>query len=265
MSFFNYTYDKNIIRKSKVETITSQVYYGEERSAGRTIYYFDKGGLLNRQAILDSNGIPKREYCFKTNARGDLVERIQKDYEFKRVDTVFYFRDYQGDKLIKDSSSLLPLAFYYDYDSKGKLLTKTINAMDGLVSVRRIILHTYDKSGRIVHIQETVYHPDFGPPGRVFSDRDIFYHKNGKVEKEVEKLDGQYSWMANAGTLNYSYDISGNLIQVTKPNGSSYVYGYDKKGLLIAIKKLMNFESDGFVEMENSFESVNKFSYTFRR
>jgi YD repeat-containing protein len=71
--------------------------------------------------------------------------------------------------------------------------------------------------------------------------------------------------MANKGSLYYSYDSIGNLIQLRKTTGSSYVYGYDKKGLLIAIKKLMNFESDGFVEMESSFESVNKFSYTFRR
>jgi YD repeat-containing protein len=235
MSFFNYTYDKNIIRKSKVETITSQGYYGEERSAGRTIYYFDKGGLLNRQAILDSNGIPKREYYFKTNARGDLIERIQKDYEFKRIDTVTFFKYYERGRLVKDSSSFIPIGYHYSYNRVGRLLATNLHSNFYGNITRREILNTHDRQGRIIHQLETVYQPSGDPAGSLFSDRDIFYHKNGKVEKEVEKLDGQYSWMANKGSLYYSYDSIGNLIQLRKTTGYSYVYVYDKKGLLIAI------------------------------
>ena len=39
-----------------------------------------------------------------TNSHKDLILRIQKDYENNKIDTAVYFKSYDRDKLIKDSS-----------------------------------------------------------------------------------------------------------------------------------------------------------------
>ena len=73
MTFFNYSYDKKLIKLKKVETLTIQMYFSDGKSSGKTIYHFDKEGLLTRQTIQDTIGILKSEFYFITNNHNDLI------------------------------------------------------------------------------------------------------------------------------------------------------------------------------------------------
>ena len=265
LNFFNYSYDKAIIKRNKVETVTIEMSFSEGKSSGKTIYHFDKEGLLTRQAILDSNGKLKREFYFTTNSHKDLISRIQKDYEYKRVDTVHYFKSYAGDKLIKDSSGEIPVSYHYEYTSKGNLFKTIVSSNFGLGNnIKRVTVNKFDILNRTTSSVETVFQNETDSTGTVFSDKDIFYDNNGKIEREVEKQNSKYSWMANKGSINYVYDLSGNLTQILRTNAASCIYTYNAKGLITTRKMTMNFDSDGIIDTETKIETFDKFSYTFR-
>jgi hypothetical protein len=78
-TFFNYSYDKTIIKLKKVETITIQMYFSDGKSSGKTIYHFDKEGLLTRQVIQDTTGIPKSEFFF------ELIITMKIPLEYKKT------------------------------------------------------------------------------------------------------------------------------------------------------------------------------------
>ena len=42
MAFFNYSYDNNIIKSNKVETVTIEMFFSDGKSLGKTTYHFDK-------------------------------------------------------------------------------------------------------------------------------------------------------------------------------------------------------------------------------
>jgi len=266
MTFFNYSYDKTIIKLNKVETLIIQMYFSDGKSSGKIIYHFNKEGLLTRQTIQDATGIPEREYYFSTNDHNDLISRIQKDYEHNRTDTVIYFKSYEGDKLIKDSSSDIPVSFNYEYTINGKLLKTIVNSNFGLgYNRKRVIINKLDSVDRIINIVETVYENEKDLRGSLFSNRDIFYYDNGKIEKEVEKINSNNPLFINKGSINYVYDSNGNLTQILRTNTASYTYTYNDKGLITTKKMDMNLESDDTLDTETKFETLYKFSYTFRQ
>ena len=266
MTFFNYSYDKTIIKLKKVETLTIKMYFPDGRSPGKTIYHFDKEGLLTRQTIQDTTGIPEREFYFTTNHHNDLISRIEKDYEHNKIDTVIYFKSYEGDKLIKDSSSDIPVSYSFEYAKNGELLKTIVNTNFGLgFNRKREIINKLDSSDRIINIVETVYENEKDLKGALFSNRDIFYYDNGKIEKEVEKINSQYAWMHNKGSVSYVYDSSGNLTQILRTNAASCTYTYNDKGLITTSKMDMMIESDDIVDLETKFETLDKYSYTFRQ
>ena len=266
MTFFNYSYDKNIIKSKKVETVTIEMYFSDGKRSGKTIYHFDKEGLLTRQIIQDATGIPEREFYFTTNYHNDLISRIQKDYEHNKIDTVIYFKSYEGDKLIKDSSSGNPISFNYEYTKNRKLLKTIVNTNFSLgYNIKRIIINKLDSLDRIINIVETIYQNEKDLTGTLFSNRDIFYYDNGKIEKEVEKINNQYSLMDNNGSISYMYDSSGNLTQILRTNAASYIYTYDDKGLITTKKMDMKLESDDFLDTDTKIETFDKYTYTFRQ
>ena len=266
MTFSNYSYDKTIIKLKKVETLTIQMYFSDGRSPGKTIYHFDKEGLLTRQTIQDTIGIPKSEFYFITNNHNDLISRIQKDYEHNRIDTVTYFKSYEGDKIIKDSSSDIHISFNYEYNKNGKLLKTIVNTNFGLgYNTKRVIINKLNSLDRIINIVETVYQNEKDFKGSIFSNRDIFYYDNGKIQKEVEKINSNNPLFANNGSINYVYDSNGNLTQILRTNAASYVYTYNDKGLITTRKMDMNLESDEFLDTDKKIETFDKYSYTFRQ
>lgn len=266
MAFFNYSYDKTIIKLKKVETLTIQMYFPDGRSPGKTIYHFDKEGLLTRQTIQDTIGIPKSEFYFITNNHNDLISIIQKDYEHNRIDTVIHFKSYEGDKIIKDSSSDIHISFNYEYNKNGKLLKTIVNTNLGIgYNTKRVIINKLDSLNRIINIVETVYQNEKDLKGTLFSNRDIFYHDNGKIQKEVEKINSNNPLFANNGSINYVYDSNGNLTQILRTNAASYIYTYNDKGLITTRKMDMNLKSDEFLDTDTKIETFDKYSYTFRQ
>ena len=266
MTFFNYSYDKTIIKLKKVETITIQMYFSDGKSSGKTIYHFDKKGLLTRQTIQDTTGIPEREFYFITNNHNDLISTIEKDYEHNRIDTVIYFKSYEGDKLIKDSSSDIPVSYSFEYAKNGELLKTIVNTNFGLgFNRKRVIINKLDSLDRIINIVETVYQNEKDLKGTLFSNRDIFYYDNGKIEKEVEKINSNNPLFVNSGSINYVYDSNGNLTQILRTNAASYTYTYNDKGLIATKKMDMILERDDFLDIDTKFETLDKFSYTFRQ
>lgn len=157
-AFFNYSYDKALIKRNKVQTVTIQTGFSDGKSAGKHIYEFDKVGLLNKQSIYDSGGNLKREIHFKTNSQHDLHSMIQNDFEYNRVDTIRYFKSYKGNQLIRDSSSRMPIVHYYEYSPHGERLKTVITANLGLGNnMKRVIINKLDSLNRIV----IVWQPSF--------------------------------------------------------------------------------------------------------
>jgi hypothetical protein len=266
MNFFNYSYDKTIIKSRKVKTVTIEMYFSNGKSSGKTIYHFDKEGLLTRQTIQDTTGIPKSEFYFIANNHNDLISRIEKDYEHNRIDTVIYFKSYEGGKLTKDSSSDIPASYSYEYAKNGELLKTIVNSNFGLgYNRKRVIINKLDSFDRVINIVETIYLNEKDLKGTTVSNRDIFYYDNGKIEKEVEKVNSNNSLFANNGSITYMYDSRGNLIQRLRTNAASYNYTYNDKGLIETKKMDLILNSDDFLDTDTKFETLDKFSYTFRQ
>lgn len=260
LSFFDYSYDKSIIRKNKVESVTINMSFSYGKSLSKSIYYFDKKGLLTKLSVLDSKGKLERDFYFLTNSHNDLISRIQKDYEYKRADTVHFFKYYAGSKLIKDSSSQIPISYIYEYSSNGNLMKTVVNSNFG----KRVASNKFDSLNRIINSIETVFQNEKDLTGTVFSDRDFFYGKNGKIEREVEKINSKIFWMANKGSINYVFDLRGNLTQIIRINADSYFFTYNDKGLITTKKTDLKLESDDIIETETKIDTFDKFSYTFR-
>jgi len=71
--------------------------------------------------------------------------------------------------------------------------------------------------------------------------------------------------MYNKGTINYEYDSSGNLTKMLRSNAASYSYVYNEKGLIATKKMLMYLKSEASIDKEKKFETIDKFTYTFRQ
>ena len=258
LNFFSYNYDKSILKRNKVETVTIETFYSDRVSSTKAIYHFDNQGLLKKQIILDSTGIALNEFYFITNSHEDLVTRIKKDYPSNKVDTVFYVKSYEKDKLIKDSSSDIPLSYNYEYNKAGKLSRTIIYSYFDLVNKkRRIILNRFDSSGKVINISETVYQNENDLTGSLFSNRDISYNQTGKIVKESEKLNNANSFLGNYGTIIYGYNSKGKLVKVLRENAASYFYTYNHQGLIKSQKMIMKID-------DTKVETLSKYTYTFR-
>ncbi len=265
-NFFNYTYYKELIKRNKVETATVEWNYKDGKGSGKSIYQFSKQGFLTKQIIIDQNDKVKSEYHFLTNSQGDLIRRIYKSYEYNTADTVHFFKAYKAGQLIKDSSSQIPIGYNYEYNSKGKLCKTVVNSNFSLGNKRsRVTIIKLDSLDRISNSIETVFENEQDSTGSIFSDREFFYNRDGKIEKEIEKLNSKNSWMANKGSINYMYDSSGNLTQLIKTNAASYFYTYDDKGLITTKKMLMELESDDIIDTATKIDSYDKYTYTFAK
>lgn len=266
LSFFSFSYDKSFLKNNRVETVTIERILQEGRKSNISIYHFDKEGLLDKQTIQNEKGVILCEFYFKPNSHSDLILRIKKDYQYKQVDTLKYYKYYEKNKLIKDSSSELPMSYLYEYNSKGKLIKSVIHSNFGLGNkVKRVTNNKLDSLGRISNSIETVFYNDNDSIGTLFSDRDFIYAANGKLEKEIEKVNSKNSWMANKGSINYVYDSNGNLKQLINASATSYSYTYNEKGLILTKRSRFKIEPDAFDDKGMDMESFDKYTYTFRQ
>lgn len=256
-AFFDYTYDKSLIRKNQVETVTIQTSYGDGINWGKSIFHFNKEGFLTKQLILDSTGTLLRTFHFKINAQTDLIAIIQEDLEIKRTDTTLYYKQYKNGLLFQDSCSTTPMRYNYEYNRNGILQKKITTAFGGTQNEKkRITLFQLDTLNRPIHVVDSLFTQN-NKEVVIISDRDYVYNKNGKVENIIEKIDGAHFEIINDGSWKYSYDSKGNLIQSTRNNDAFYFFTYDEKGLIIQCKTILQL--DEFEKMGR----IETFSYTY--
>lgn len=264
LNFFSFKYDKHLLKKNKVATITIEMFNQFESDSNKQIYSFDKEGVLKKCIIQDKKGNVLREFYFSTNSHKDLISKIQKDNETYKVDTILYFKNYENNKLIKDSSSELPVSYYYEYNAMGGLTKMVTNLNYGVgYKTKKVILNKFNHSGRISNSKEIVFENENDSVGKIVSDKYFFYSRKGKLEKEVEKFKSTFSLMSNTGTTNYIYDSRGNLIKVINTHGVTYTYTYNKKGLMITIKNGLELKPDALDTKGLKIESIEKFTYTY--
>lgn len=257
-AFFNYNYNRGLIKHNKVEVVIVNL-YSKGISSGKIKFYFDTAGLLIKEIISDSSENIKREFRFTTNSHKQIVGRKQIDYEFNRTDSVKYFKIYDGQKLVNDSSSEMPVRYEYVYDKKGNLINSIVYSNFGSGNMtKRVTEYTIDGFGRPSKIIETVYQKTKDSIGAVFSNRNIFYNEKGNVIKETESLNNENSWPANKGSITYVYDRFENLVQILQTNAASYKFTYNKMGLITS--KQTNITID-----ESNFETFHKYTYIFRK
>ena len=144
-SFLNYTYNKDLFKNNKIEAVTIESFYSGKKGSTTTTYHFNNRGLLIKQTRQDTVGILKKEIAFVFNSHNDITSRIEKDYEYKKNDTINFYKLYDGERLIKDSSGEIPDSYSYDYNKRGIILKTTIysNLGSGIIS-KRNILNTLD-------------------------------------------------------------------------------------------------------------------------
>lgn len=258
-AFYNYTYDKIIIQNNKIENVLIKSSLSNGTRLGKRLFHFDTEGVLEKQVIIDSSGIPLSEIYFKTNQRKDLVLRIHNDFELNKTDTVIYFKKYEGDNLIKDSSSEIPTSYCYEYDKNKRLIKTIINSNFGLENnIKRIIIYTRDSLGRTINVLETIYQNEKDKKGTPVSNRSISYNKKGKIVLELEKYKNNKTWMFNKGSTTYSYNSSGNLIQIIRTNTSTYKYRFNGQGLITILKTSIEVD-------ENKMDLIDQYNYTLRQ
>lgn len=251
-SFNNYTYSKEMIINNKIATVTINTYFPNGTKITTSVFYFDTSGILLSESTEDYNEKGSRQEYFIINKHKDLIETITKDLTFKRIDTVFYFKEYKDNKLVKDSSTFLNISDTYKYNKSGILVERTMNSPQR----KHVVKYNIDSSGKVGSITETDSQNGYSIPANQCSNRDIVYNSNGKKVQEIEKLNSNNSWMANNGTITYDYDKFGNLIQINKTNESIHKYTYNEKGLLLTDQ--IHIEFDDLKQ-----DMIDKYTYSY--
>ena len=254
-SFFDCSYDRQQVRKNKVESVTMDS-YSKGKISSQQIFYFDSTGLITKQIITNNIGKRARMFRFAFNKRGDLIRRTQVDDELHKTYIVNFYKQYFNGLLVKDSTDEMPVTEEYFYNEKGQKTRTIVTSNFGTV-FKRIITYTLDTLGWPERITEKEFQLQQDSVGILFSDRTVFYNKTGHIYREEETLTGPNAWMANKGSIRYTYDDRNNLIEIIRSNAATYKYTYDDRGLITS--KNMQPALD-----KSHFESGDRFSYKFR-
>ena len=258
-AFFDGTYSKDYIKRHGIRTV-ARTSYMETNHLTRTVYYFDKNGLIERQSIVDSNGKEQTRFVFKFNKFGDLSQRITLPYDDYRADTFIIQRKYNSKKIVKGSSTYSPLTAQYFYNKKGDRI-RTINPYNnGQVKLsRRIVDFEYDNRSRLVHVTDRVCSGSSDNVEQWMSDRTITYSID-KMQKIIEKIpNGEFP--TNKGNVEYSYDSLGNVISILSDAVVSRYFSYDNKGLLKSKREKF---PEGFDTLSGA-KITDEYTYTFQK
>ncbi|MFT3908887.1 MAG: hypothetical protein QM737_05635 [Ferruginibacter sp.] len=263
-SFFDYSYDKEKIKKRSIASITICPYMnGKALSKGK--YDFDKEGRLLSIHFFDSSGKPKSEYEYGFNDHNDVISRKNNDHEYGTSYEERFYKKYEGNKLVFDSSTVLPVWYEYKYTKNGNLLqTITHNKFDSSIIV--IIGNEYDASNKLIAISEKQYRDGKDTIGEFISHRIIHYDEKHRKIKEEELISNDNSFlMINKGSIEYAYDSIGNLIQIKREKAASRFYKYDRNGLIVSVKMDMDLKDDLPDGSEIKIISGDGYTYEFRK
>ncbi len=256
-SYFNYTYDRNIIKINNIEKLVIGAFFKSDY-IGKRAFYFNKIGLLYRADFFDKQGNLKNKYEYILNKQKDLINVIHFDYETKKSDTVFYFKKYLNGQIIQDSikrESNFSETLDYTYDKKN-YLTQIIftTYLNSIKSSFKIKSFQNNSLGKPEKIKETFFQNSKDSNKMIISDRIIDYYKFGKINSETEEIETSNLILQNQGSSTYFYDKLKNLIKIKRAKGKTIEYKYNPSGLLTN-------EEDTFKVDEDVIKMTYKFVY----
>ena len=226
---------------------------------GTQVYFFDTSGLLTKLETIDTTGFLSGEFHFVANKQKGLVARFHNDFKSGKSDTVYFFKEYKNGHLIKDSATFFPISYHYEYDKKGNLIKYIIHSNYGPgFKSKRETLYTRDNNRKLINVKESIYIEGYHPGGNTISDRDIIYNLNGKVEKEIEKINCKNGFCNNEGSFFYEYDKGDILTRLTINTDDSVQYDFNEKGLVTSLKLVLMLE-------DKKLETIDRFIYTYRK
>jgi hypothetical protein len=223
-SFFDGTYNQSIVGMNKVKRI-DVVYNVNKQHYASNIFEFDENGLMRKQTYLDSNGKKVMEYMFNYDQHGGQSERIKYEVGLGKTTTVNFERQYDGGRLIKESSSDESIFTQHFYSTNGqKVESVTKPKLDTTTDIYTTIEYYYDKKGRLKSSR------------RIFCD-------SGNVPIPTQRK-----------AKEYFYDDKGKVVKINEDDGVIYELEYNKKNEL-NLKKYTKYYTGG------SFEWVHTYIY----
>lgn len=222
-SLFDTNYDKAFVKKHKIQQVIIRSTIGG-RKPSVSLFEFDKNGFLLKESISDSPNKKVNEYWFKYNSYGDLIERVNKNYELGKTYTSTWDRTYKDNLLVSERWSLQPFTTQFTYYSDGRL-KQSVSSMgeDSIKSIKSYKIFNYDSSGILQSIHEAIENPV----------------GNMQVFEKTE----------------FIRDSKGRIVAINKLNGFPSVITYDMKGF-IKTRRLKMTEEFGNIEMLDDYEFV---------
>lgn len=227
-SFYDGSYNKDVIRKNGIKKVIIQCYYGPARSS-KTEYLFDKKGFLCESFTVDTTGKKTGDYLFTYNLHGDQLKVTQHDYEGARTYVTTFERSYDRNRLTSEKSSSLLFTTLYSYNAMGLKSRKLIYlSSDTAASGKRITDYFYDNKSRLIKTEE-------------------IYKENNTATPIA------------AGKTEFIYDVkTGRLISINRENGNTYLISYDDRGLLKGTRHILGEEFSDWVEKYSYIKTDNE-------
>jgi RHS repeat-associated protein len=202
--FLQYSYDAGGRRTQTVDQAGFTINYSYD-AAGRLVRLTDGGGNLITQYTYDAVGQIVRNNDGNgtyTTYEYDASGRLLKLINFAADNSILSSFEYTYDSLGRRTSmTTLDGATTYGYDAVGRLTSVTLPDT-------RTITYQYDAAGNRVAVTD-----------------------NGTITTYTTNNLNQYT---SAGGTNYTYDLNGNLVAASGPNGMTS-YTYDALGRVVGV------------------------------
>ncbi len=261
-NYFDYTYNKKIVSKNKIEKITVESFSLLDK-IGKREYYFDRMGLLLETKIFNTKDKLISKYLYALNGSEDLINIFHYDFEIGKADTIFYFKKYFKNRIIEDSiirEKNYGETLSYTHDNKDRVIQTKINYYLGnaTMSSSKIISYENNNIGQPIKIKESILRPYYDSNWMEISRRNLEYNSNGTIKSEIEELELSVHSLLDKGNSLYFYDNFKNLVEIKRNKSKSIKYKYNKMGLL------SNEESMFYID-EDKIEMTNKYTYQYRK
>ena len=261
-SFYNFKYSKSLIKNLKVKSITATAIDKKSDDSSRSIYSFNKEGILTEQINYGENGKIETSHQFFVNNYGQKIKEIvQRNYS-DRKDSNIYYKTYQEKKLVKDSNSLSPSHHLFEFSKRGTIL-KAIELSNSAYPrvTKKVRYFEYDRNNRLLHTRDSLLQTD--GESYCFSFKTYLYDEKGRLMKEIEKIHLSFPAEENCGEVIYNYDEMGRIESIVVANGMSRYFTYDARGLIVKIVLKMSLKPDRFIDIDTKAVYGEEFSYMF--
>lgn len=261
-SFYKFKYSKALIKKLKVRSITATSNEKKDTDSSKTVYNFNKEGILTEQINYDADGKVETSYQFFVNKYHHKIKELTQRKYSDRKDSIVYYKTYERGRLIKDSNSLFPSHHVYEFSKRGTIL-KAIELSNSVYPriTKKVRYFEYGRNNRLIHTRDSLLQPD--GESYCFSDRTYLYDEKGRLMKEIEKIHLSLPAEENCGEVIYNYDEMGRIESIVVENGMSRYFTYNAKGLIVKTVSRMSINPDRFTDIDTNAVSGEEFRYTF--